>query len=211
MTVAVAVGVSLELDCGDRCEKLARPVFEQLSSGRYDECAVLPIPGSLDEWRAEHRTARKRIDRCRRLGYSFRPLARERHNAEIHAINVSKPRRQGRPMSEGYQVEPNHGPLPRYECDRHAIRTWGVWSPTGVPVAYVTIYRCGDLVLVSQILGHGDYEDDGIMHLLFAGALEQEIGNPGAVVYNRWDSGTDGLRQFKGWLGFEPVEVAWLS
>jgi hypothetical protein len=31
------------------------------------------------------------------------------------------------------------------------------------------------------------------------------------VVYNRADSGTDGLRFFKERLGFGPMEVEWLS
>jgi hypothetical protein len=48
------------------------------------------------------------------------------------------------------------------------------------------------------------------MYLLFAGALAHEIGEPGFVVYNRWDSGTDGLRFLKERLGFSEQEVEWL-
>ena len=37
----------------------------------YEECSVLPIPSSVDEWRDEHRTARKRSNRASRFGYEF--------------------------------------------------------------------------------------------------------------------------------------------
>jgi hypothetical protein len=203
--------VSLELDCSEACDVFARPLLEKMGSGPYDVCSVMEIPWSLDEWRAEHKTARRRVDRCRHRGYSFRWLAREKHLADIHAINLSAPVRQGRAMSHGYKVWPTDGPLPVYGCGRHAIRTWGVFDPTGVVVAYLTMYRAGQLALVSQILGHADHLDNEVMWLLFAGALEQEIRyGPGMLVYNRHDSGTDGLRWWKEHAGFEATEVRWV-
>lgn len=77
-------------------------------------------------------------------------------------------------------------------------------------VAYITTYRSGDLVLVSQILGHADHLENEVMYLLFAGALEREIAEAGFVVYNRHDSGTEGLRFFKERLGFREEAVEWL-
>jgi hypothetical protein len=212
VTETTAVYVGLERGCGSEfCNTHASSLYQQLAGGRYDWCAAMRLPGSLDEWRAEHRTARKRVDRCRRRGYTFRPLARELHNPELHAINVSSAYRQGRPMTSAYLQPPTHGALPHFPCGRHAIRTHGVWSPTGTLVAYITVYRAGDLVLVSQILGHARHEENEVMYLLFAGALEQECRvQPGVVVYNRWDSGTDGLRFFKSRLGFSEARVEWL-
>ena len=46
--------------------------------------------------------------------------------------------------------------------------------------------------------------------LLFQHALGRETFAPGLVVYNRHDSGTDGLRFFKERLGFEERQVEWL-
>ena len=49
------------------------------------------------------------------------------------------------------------------------------------------------------------------MYLLFAGALTREtLAGPGMVVYNRHDSGTDGLRFFKERLGFVETPVVWM-
>lgn len=206
--IETATRVSLELGCcpGDEWGEL----YLQLANGNYDRCSVMPIPESLDAWRAERRTARKRADRCERRGYTFRPLAREVHADEIHEINTSTPVRQGRPMSAGYQTKPTGAALPAYPCARHSIRTYGVFAPDGVLVAYITLYRAGDLVLVSQILGHDAHLENEVMYLLFQGALEQEIGEPGVVLYNRHDSGTPGLVWFKERMGFEEAEVEWL-
>jgi hypothetical protein len=207
-----AVPVALEVGCDTHveCGALSRPLLEQLGSGKYDLCSVLPVPASIGDWLAEHGTARKRVARCESRGYSCRPLRRERHADEIHAINTSTSMRQGRPMSAGYLEHHAYSPLPGYPCERHLVRTWGVFDQADVLVAYLVMIRSGDLALVSQILGHADRLTDEIMWLLFAGALRAEIPQAGFVVYNRHDSGTDGLRWFKERLGFVESEVEWL-
>ncbi len=82
---------------------------------------------------------------------------------------------------------------------------------TGYLVGYLTMIRCGELALVSQILGHAEHLEHEIMYQLFAGALSREVrADPfGVCVYNRHDSGTDGLRFFKERLGFEEAAVEW--
>lgn len=209
VVVATGVRISLETECeAHECRALALPLFVQLSKG-YEMCSVLSVPDTLEEWREAHRTARKRADRAVRLGYQFREVAREEHSEDIFEINTSLASRQGRPMSSGYRERVHFSPLPEYRCERHRIRTFGVLDDRGTIVAYLWLYRAGDLALVSSILGHGQHLDDGIMHLLVQGAIGAEIPHGGFLVYNRADSGTDGLRQFKSWFGFEATEVEW--
>ena len=101
-----------------------------------------------------------------------------------------------------------------YPCRLHGVHTYGVIRPHDYGaqlVAYLWMYRAGELALVSQILGHGVHEPNDVMYLLFEYALEREIMNgTGVVVYNRFDSGTLGLRYFKQRLGFEEREMRWL-
>ena len=210
-TVETALRISLEVDCAgsELCERTAGPLLEQLASGDYDRCSVLELPPSIDVWLEQHRTARKRATRSGRRGYIAGVLEREKHVDEIHEINTSSRIRQGRPMTHGYRTKQTYSPLPAYPCPRHAIRTTGI-SFGGRLVGYLAMYRCGELALVSQILGHADFLEDEIMYQLFAAALKRELGRgPGVVVYNRHDSGTEGLRFFKERLGFEEAEVAW--
>lgn len=206
------IQVSLETGCDHAsCAQFAFPLLKHLEAG-YEICAAQEIPSDLDEWRDDHRTARKRASRCERRGYLALSLRRENHEQEIHEINNSSARRQGKPMSPSYRAMTRFTPLPSYPCARHAIRTTGVFRPgDGRLVAYLTMYRCGELALVSQILGHADHLHDEIMFLLFRRALEREIRRgPGVVIYNRWDSGTEGLRLHKRLLGFHETEIEWV-
>jgi hypothetical protein len=114
-------------------------------------------------------------------------------------------------MSPGYHARPSSAPDSTPLCPLHGVHAYGVFAPDGPLVAYLWMYRAGDLALVSSILGHADYLADSIMYLLFAGALEQEIhAGAGAIVYNRHDSGTDGLRFYKERCGLEETLVEWL-
>jgi hypothetical protein len=207
----VRVGINLESDClNDDCTRLADRFVTQLGNPTYSRgVSLMPVPDTLEEWRATHRTARKRADRSSRLGYTFQEIDRSLFNDDIHEINTSLPERQGRPMSAGYLKRHNHGPLPAYPCDRHRVNTYGVLH--GVTLrAYLSMYRCGELVLISMILGHGRYLDEDIMYLLALGTIEAQAGQGGVFYYNRHDSGTRGLRYYKEKIGFTAEDVQWL-
>jgi hypothetical protein len=171
--------------------------------------SVLPVPLFSDSWRQEHRTARKRADRATRLGYEFMPYEREQCVEDRFEINTSLEHRQGRRMGEGYWERPSESPLPPYPCPLHAYADYGVFSDSGQLVAYLVLIRCGQLRLISQILGHGDFLEHDIMYLLALGTIKAEIATGGYFVYNRHDSGTEGLRYYKEKLGFEPQQVTW--
>lgn len=207
-STAALISISLETRCceGDFADKL----YTQLSSGKYDVCSVLRMPDSLTAWRAEHRTARKRSDRCVRLGYDAAQVSRSEYADDIYAINTSLAERQGKPMSEGYRHQPASSPDPIWTCQRHGVHTYGVLDYKGHLRAYLWLYRSGELALVSQILGHGAHLQNDVMYLLWTYMLLHEIPHGGFVVYNRHDSGTDGLRYYKERVGLAPREVQWL-
>jgi hypothetical protein len=173
----------------------------QLSTGDYTyPASVQKIPIDLSTLR----TARRRRSRASRLGYEFAEIKRENYSDDIYEINTSTPERQGRPMAAAYQVRSNYGPLPEYKCPRHAVYTYGILK--GKLYAYLWLYQVGDLVMISSILGHADYQNDDIMYLLVTEALAR---HEGIGFYNRHDGGTEGLRYFKEKLGFKPERIAW--
>jgi hypothetical protein len=205
------LGIELRARClYDECDEFAGTLYRQLSTGPYDEMAVLELPRDRSAWEDGHRTSRKRAWRAERYGYSVARIKRCEWEDDVHAINLSRPVRQGRPMADSYKERPTFGE-DHWPCLSHGVHAYGVLSENSTLVAYLWMYRSGDLALVSQVLGHADHEDFGIMHLLFREALthEGQVG-PGVAVYNKWQSGTLGLQQLKAWVGFEPVEVEWL-
>jgi len=201
--------ISLELHHPDPCAAFAGPLWLQLAEGDYDLCSVMELPSDIKAWRSQHKTARKRADRAERNGCTFTRLHRHERAAEIFVINTSLGTRQHRPMSAGYMRQPSATPDPFYPCERHGVHPYGVELADGTLVAYLWLYRAGDLCLVSQILGHGGYLNAGIMYLLWQGMLNAELREPGLVVYNRHDSGTDGLRFYKERVGLAETPVRW--
>jgi hypothetical protein len=200
------VGDCVEEGCADHAQHLA----ETLASIRYQRgVSIMACPASLDEWRSEHRTARKRSDRCERRGYIVNEVDYSQYSDDMFAINTSLDERQGRPMAAGYTKFCERGRLAQFPCDLHNTRTYGVLSPRLNLVAYLTLHRSNELAMVSMILGHGDYLRDEVMYLLFAGMVEDQSGNPGILYYNRHDSGQEGLRFYKERVGFREGDVAW--
>lgn len=210
--VATELAISLELGHDSPCLDFAAPRYRQLAHGHYGLCSVMPLPVSLEEWRQEHKTARKRADLALRRGYRFigpDPKLVERSD-ELYEINTSLPVRQGRPMSAGYLEKPSGSPDPDYPCEWHGAHRYGVEDADGRLRAYLWLYRCGELCLVSSILGHGDFLNDGIVYLVYQGMLASEPPDNGYVVYNRHDSGRDGLRWMKERLGLTETPVRWV-
>jgi len=205
--------IDLEVACEYReCAEFAGPLYRQLAEGNYGQMAVMQIPVEITEWRDEHRTARKRADRCEKRGYVFTLVRPHERADEIQAINQSMAARQGRPMAPSYRGRPSETPDPVYPCIRHCVRRYGVEDKDGVLVAYLWLYRYGELGLVSQILGHGHHLENEVMYLLWQGMLACESAEPeGFIVYNRWDSGQDGLRFFKERVGLSETAVRWMA
>ncbi len=204
------VTVRLEPGCVTAgCAGFATDLHTKLDTPGYTRgVSVLELPATFDEWRAAHRTARKRAARSEALGYRFARIDRSQHTDDLFDINTSLPVRQGRPMSAGYLDRQQHSPLPDYPCDRHRIDEYGVLQGERLR-AYLVLYRVGELGLVSQILGHGDHLAADVMWLLAAGAVREQTPFGGFLYYNRWDSGTDGLRYYKARLGFREADVRW--
>lgn len=206
------VAISMDLPCQfPSCTDFAVPLYTQLSTPHYSRGAsVMKCPASLEEWRSQHRTARRAALRAERLGYRFSEVENSHYVDDIYAINVSRPERQGRPMTEGYMVRRSHGRLSdaQTRCRRHRTHTYGVLFGETL-VAYLTLHRAGDLAMVSMILGHGDHEPAGIMYLLIQGVIADQAPQPGFYYYNLHSSGGDGLRFKKERYGFRPADIEW--
>lgn len=195
------------------CMMLADRELETLDKPQYSiGASIMRLPTNIEQHLTEHRTFRKRVLRARRKGYHVRAIEPKDHYGEILAINRSTPERQGRAMSESYtRLTPTSSTMKRYACDTHNVVMYGVLSEHDRLVGYATMYRCGELLHVSQFLGHASFLDDGIMYLILAEIMREHEDRPGVLFYNRHDSGTDGLRFFKERIGLRAGDVTWTA
>lgn len=206
----MTVTLHLEAACGiEPCRTFARKLYDQLREGYGDDASLLEIPEDPSDWLLEHRTARKRAARAHRLGYRFEEIRRHEHELSIFEINTSMPERQGRPMTPSYgKLHEFNDPVP-WPCDRHRVYPYGVLDEGGKLRAYLWLYRCGEMAMVSSILGHGDHLSNDVMYLLVAGMVKEQARLGGFGFYNVHSSGTEGLRFFKERCGFYGREARW--
>jgi hypothetical protein len=203
--------ISLESLCSDACVPLVLREHGILNVPKYqNRQAVMELPTSIAAWEAEHRTARKRCYRAERALLEVATIEPRDHFHEYVEINRSAPERQGRPMSDAYvNLKASTSLVGPPRCPRHHTRCYGVFSGDRL-VAYSTFYRVGELVHLSQFLGHADFLERGTMYLLIREVMRDQILNgEGVLYYNLWDSGTEGLRFFKQRVGFRPEDVEW--
>ncbi len=186
------------------CLTMANELYTKLSNGYTHEVSAAPLTEAL-----MGKTAQRRARRAANRGYYFTAIDPSAWEDDIFDINTSAERRQGRPMAPGYLERPHYGALELPHCNRHHVYRYGVVGPPGYLAAYLWLYRCGDLALVSTILGHAQHLKDDIMYALVMGAVEEQYDLGGVLVYNLHTSGTDGLRYFKEKLGLHPTEVTW--
>ena len=178
---------------------------------------------------ARLRQKRKALD----LGCTVRPFPWKQFIPDVHAINHSKTTRSGGTMRGSYlrSVEEMGGAPTRAhevvipECPNHWSLQFGTFLPTpghmqgSVEVndrllAYISLRRCGDVALYSQIMGHGDYLNQGVLVLLHHEVIRWIGENRDGltqglryVMYGGVQNGGESLLQFKRQAGFTPHHV----
>ena len=134
-------------------------------------------------------------------GYRLRPIDRNEHIDEIHAIHTSCDTRQGRPMDAAYLVKKT-----RYDEPPHGA-CYGVFDRHGRLAAYCSTLRYGNFVSTDQLMGYKNH--DGIMYLLLATIICRLIEERDVdyFMYDTFLGAQPGLREFKRRIGFRPYRA----
>lgn len=173
------------------------------------DSAVITLPPTFGTWFDKWMPTKRNLYRQSiRKGFTSRLMTWDERTAyldDIHSINTSKIIRQGKPLSQSYQDLPK--PITgRKTCEHHYSLFIGCLSSEGKLVAYISANFCGDLAAASQIIGHGNFLQHGIMVNLWYEFMRicSERGVR-AVVYSRWSDGFDGLKFWKESVGMKPM------
>ena len=198
------VSAVLELSRLRSCEGRGTPAPFQNKSSRYDV-----------------RRAEKR--------FTFMEVSRANHVPDIYAVNTSKAVRSGGPLKQAYKRTidelggaPKHWTdIPTTTCPFHWDKWFGVFLPRpgwmqgeivvdNRMVAYSNVRRNGTFAFLNLLLGHGDFEGDGIMHFMVNQVVQRLLEGSrdnehlDVLVYAGFFQGGQGLQAFKKRNGFEP-------
>ena len=142
-------------------------------------------------------------------GYEFLEIDRDDFVDDIYEINTSSETRQGQKMSSNYiQKTESYHNEPNY-------RYFGIVDGDGILRSYCYIGFYGEFALVSTLLGHKRYLNDGIMYLMLielSKLIFQEFASKGYkyIMYDTFFGALDGLKKFKKKLGYKPYRVKWI-
>ena len=142
-------------------------------------------------------------------GYKFIEINRNDYINDIYEINISSKIRQGKLMSseylkkaQEYKDEPNY-------------KYFGVLDKNAKLVSYCNVGFYGEFVLISSLLGHKNYLNDGIMYLVlveFTKIMFEKYKKMGYryIMYDTFFGASEGLQRFKQKLGYEAYKVKWI-
>jgi hypothetical protein len=208
---------------GPECTRLPLELYKQFTAPNkafpgygYLEVnvSVVDMPDDIETgwWGTpESKWMRQKVRRAEKAGYEFRGFDQKDHIDDLHEINTSLEERQGKPMSSSYVAKPvEEAPYGDQPCPRHRREWFGVFRD-GKLYAYTNVLNCGEMLLFSRILGHGEFMKDDIMNLLVFEAAKQLHEKSGTryAVYFLHHSGTEGLQFFKRKMGFAGYTVTW--
>jgi len=171
------------------------------------------LPANKDEYFAMlEASARRNFKKAKRLGYTFDAIDFNEHLEEIAEIRCSTNERQGRMPEEllSGKVEPCRNPVSRTNI--HDYPYFGVRSKEGRLVAYAGCFVAGEACLVEHILGHAQFQRDGIVPMLVTGIAGYVMDHYPKVKYYGYGTyfgAGESLRRFKRKLGFQPHWVEW--
>ena len=205
--------------CGDAgSEKIFRTFtgphrrYKLIQNKRWG-VALLELPNLFQEYLQGKGKQAVRSNRRRAtdLGFRFGSLDASKHLDEILAINTSMESRQGNPMGVSYRSVERL----RKWIDSEGM-VWGIFDRENILKAYAHSSICGEVFIISRLLGHGQDLPNGIMYLLVSeiiremSELKERERAPLWCMYDTFFGASPGLRYFKERLGFRPYKVRWV-
>ena len=140
--------------------------------------------------------------------YKFIEIDRNSYIDDIYEINTSASVRQGKQMSQSYLKK-----VETYDSEEN-YKYYGIVNSEGKLLAYCNIGFFGEFSLVSTLLGHKKYLNDGIMYLMmveFNRVMFKDYKEKGYryIMYDTFFGASEGLKMFKNKLGYKAYKVKW--
>src|SRR5690242_522643 len=188
------------------------PRYKLIQNKRWG-AGLFPLPDRFEDYLKgkDKQTLRTNRRRSLSLEHRFDTIEPSHYLNDILAINESLQIRQGQPMDADYLYLEQ---LEMWTKDKPEI--YGVFDRHGVLKAYAHAPVCGEVFILSRLLGHADELENGIMYLLISEVVREMIerkyrdGMPLWAMYDTFFGASPGLRFFKERLGFRPYKARWV-
>ncbi|MCA9632072.1 MAG: hypothetical protein KC766_30670 [Myxococcales bacterium] len=175
-------------------------------------CAVCVLPRTRDDYFMYiEASARRNYKKAVKAGYRFAPLDFNANLDAVAEIRQSTPERQGA-MPESYlrgEVQAHSNPKSRNAY--HDYPYFGVFLGEKL-VAYSSCFVSGELCSLQHILGHADFQSDGIVPMMLVGIAGEIYERYPAVryfMYGTYFGAGPAMRRFKKKFRFYPHRVIW--
>jgi hypothetical protein len=183
------------------------PVIRALEYG----VALCELPASFDEYfMAIESAARRNVKKAQRIGYTFQRIEFNQYLTDVGEIRRSTDQRQGTVPASFGEVTPCRDPPSTTPIHDYAY--FGIIKD-GKLRAYAACLISGELCMVEHILGHADYQQDGVVPMLITGICRELFERFPSVKYYAYGTYFGGgitLRRFKKKFGFTPHRIRWV-
>ncbi len=187
------------------------PKFPLIQSKAWG-CAVCVLPRTHEDYfKYIEASARRNYKKAVKAGYRFAPLDFNANLEAVAEIRQSTPERQGA-MPDSYlngDVKPHQNPKSRNAY--HDYPYFGVFLKDKL-VAYSSCFVSGELCSLQHILGHAEFQSDGIVPMMLIGIAEEIYKRYPAVryfMYGTYFGAAPAMRRFKKKFRFYPHRVSW--
>mgnify|MGYP000713562934 CR=1 FL=1 len=187
------------------------PRYKLFGAMRYG-VALCQLPRSFEDYlKIVEASGRRNVKKAERLGYLFSRINFNDYLIDIGEIRRSAQWRQGKMPDEiiNSPVMPIQNPPSRTNI--HDYVYFGVLKEKKL-VAYAGLFVAGEMAMIEHILGHAEYQQDGIVPLLIIGMANEIFKSYPKVkyyCYGTWFGASVTMRRFKKKFGFRPYKVKW--
>lgn len=185
------------------------PLLRQFRLG----VALCPLPREFSEYfNAVDASARRNYKKAKRLGYEFSLIDYNQHLDDIKEIRASAPVRQGKVDKELLMGPVTEVHNPKSKDPAHDYPIFGITKDKKL-VAQASCLVAGELAMIQHILGHADYQSDGIVPFMILSMVAHIMEKHPKVRffgYGTYYGALPKMQRFKAKFNLLPHRVKWI-
>ncbi|WP_286234349.1 hypothetical protein [Thalassotalea sediminis] len=162
--------------------------------------------------KAVESSARRNYKKAVRNGFTFKRINFNEYIDDIWDIRRSAKVRQGAMPESFITNRPAEVCIPKSSTSTHDYPHFGIFNNAGKLVAYAACIVAGELIEVEHVYGHSDFQNYGIVPMLYISIAEYAVNHFTKAKYYAYGTflgASDTMKRFKKKFKFLPHKVSW--